>query len=189
VVPNVPKPEVVESSDAPYARRMRLGSKRSVLTPNIPHDWLRKYLESVDEVEHMFAGGNALTPEMIAILAEAGNVKHMSFGSIHLLSEEAALVLPLLTSVEKITIGTNHPFSSNSGPVEDEFNPLLSPFFLMPGVHTVEISGTINDELLRMVSEQSRITCLRLGNLDDLRREGKITTAGVMHLGDRKSVE
>lgn len=165
-----------------YQKKMQLSAKRASFWPDTPLEWLQQYLKSVPSVESLAVHPSALTPESIDLIAGSGNVKELTVGVVHLLSDEAAKALPRLTGVESVSIGTNQPYSSNSGPVEEELNPFIQPFFSMPDLKALSIGGTINDELLRSISELGQLETLRLDNNNDLRRHDKITTAGILHL-------
>ncbi|MEZ5991639.1 MAG: hypothetical protein R3E76_04740 [Planctomycetota bacterium] len=181
---------VVDPSDAPkpqaeavrYQEKMQLGAARASLLLETPLEWLQQYLRSVASVDSLGVQPGALTPEAVDVIAESGNVKHMDFSAVHLMSNEASSALSRLSEVESIGISTNRPYSSNSGPVEEELNPFIQPLLSMPDLKTLSIGGAINDELLRMISELGRLETLRLENNNDLRRYDKITTAGIMYL-------
>lgn len=165
-----------------YQKKMQLGATSASLFRDTPLEWLRQYLKSVPSIDLLGVAPDALTPEVIDILAESGNIEGISVGAVHLLSDEAAKALPRLTGVRGLSISTNLPYRSNSGPVEEELNPFIESFLAMPDVTALSIGGTINDELLRSVSELGQLLTLRLDNYNDLRRHDKITTAGILHL-------
>jgi hypothetical protein len=180
--PDQREPQGSRTHSSRYQEKMPLGAKRASLLLDTPLDWLRQYLKSVPSVESLGIQPGALTPEAIDILADSGNVEEIEVSFVHLLSDEATEALPRLRGVRRLSISTNHPFSSRSGPVEEELNPYIAAFLSMPDMRSLSIDGTINDELLRTISELDQLETLRLDNNNDLRRHDKITTAGIMHL-------
>lgn len=180
-----PRPGPEKEADSPYGRGMRLGSSHLALIRETPLEWIRRCLEAVPEVELLTIGCALLTPELIALLGEMGNIKHISFMNAQQLSTEAAAALSGLVGVREISLGAPPlPFQSGSPKTEEEFNPFVAPILSMPDMTSLETRTvmTVNDDFLKIISESRQITRLVLHNYADLRRSGCITTAGLQCL-------
>lgn len=176
-------PAESKGSVEPFQQTMPLGSSHCSLRHPPSLEWFIRYLSSVGTVESM-QGGEALTPEMIEAIRERRNVKHIAFGpGLHAMPNASRHLLRQLEGVESVEVATTRPFASNSGPVEDEFNEYVGALLAMPDLASLSLVGTVNDELLRMISEKSKLRTLRLCNNNDLRRFDRITTVGLLHLG------
>ncbi|MBZ0138047.1 MAG: hypothetical protein K8I27_16950 [Planctomycetes bacterium] len=170
--------------DRPYGG-MIPGRTKLSLSRETPLDWVRRCLEAVDEVEVISIRTSLLTPELIDLIAEVGNVRHITAGTVEL-SSGAGAALVGLNGVEAITLsGGAFEFMTSPLHTKADFHDNIKMYLSMRDLVRFETYSNfqVSDDVLGMIGQSRGITELILRNDDDLRRKNLITGEGLREIG------
>ena len=185
------KPDAVagENTEEPdYGRHMVPGMTLLDLSVSTPVEHFRRCLEAVDTVEGLGIGiGQFLTPEMIDVINEVGNVEHLSLFAYYLTSEETINSLHKLRGLKGISmsLGGVRGFTPKT-PTTKELNyKILEGLISNSELTSFSFSAEsdIDDRVLEIISKSTSINTLYLKNSSDTDWVDTITRRGLVHLG------
>lgn len=167
-------------------RHMIIGSKNLYLGMAVPPEHLKACLLAVDRVWRLTINTDFLTPELIDVIAEYGDVENLVLDEGWGMSDELLAAIPKIRGVEKILIRGINGILRTSRPKTDQESIYnwVEAVVGIPNVKKLEtgLRSDIDDRVLEIISTSTSIEELIIHNVWSSRRNA-ITTIGLRYLG------
>lgn len=185
-VPNDPE---VQKVTYKYLKTGRTGVH---LRENVSPEDLLTALNSVESVLRLRVSLKYLTPELVAVIEQSGNVVRVCFYDFEHMSEETAVALAKLGGVSEIEFGSpSISYLDGWQSAEDEVMGILARLLEMPDVSSVHTSGgfPVCDSFLEILTHKVGLRKILISNYRSLRRSRRVTNLGVQSLARMKELE